>query len=94
MDVKLGQQSVEQEFITREGSSLFLNTMMDSPMLPTADLYAGGPAYPLSSLGVRWRGHPTDAITVLGGVFHYNPPGDQFNQSTEHWDSAVLLAQL
>ncbi len=32
---------------------------MGWPMVPSADLYAGGPAYPLSSLGVRLRGQPT-----------------------------------
>ena len=33
--------------------------MMGWPMVPSADLYAGGPAYPLSSLGVRLRAQPT-----------------------------------
>jgi porin len=49
-DVRLGQQSLDQEFMVSQGSSLFLNTMMGWPMLPSADLYAGGPGYPLSSL--------------------------------------------
>src|SRR5271165_3045919 len=57
-DLKLGQQSLDQEFITSQGSALFLNTMMGWPMLPSADMYAGGPAYPLSSLGVRLRAQP------------------------------------
>ena len=79
IDVKLGQQSIDQEFITSQGSSLFLNTMMGWPMLPSADLYAGGPAYPLSSLGVRLRGQPGHGITALLGVFVDNPPGGPFN---------------
>lgn len=79
VDVKLGQQSIDQEFMTSQGSSLFLNTVMGWPMIPSADLYAGGPAYPLSSLGVRLRGHPTGAITLLGGVFQDNPPGGPFD---------------
>lgn len=78
LDVKLGQQSLDQEFITSQGSSLFINTAMGWPALPSLDLYAGGPAYPLSSLGVRLRAQPTDAITVLGGVFDDNPPGGPF----------------
>ena len=57
-DVKLGQQSLDQEFIASQGSALFINTMMGWPMVPSADLYAGGPAYPLSSLGVRLRAQP------------------------------------
>ena len=79
MDVKIGQQSIDEEFITSQGSSLFLNALMGWPMLPTADLYAGGPAYPLSSLGVRLRGEPLNGVTILGGVFQDNPPGGPFN---------------
>ena len=78
-DVKLGQQSLDQDFIASQGSALFLNTMMGWTMLPSADLYAGGPAYPLSSLGVRLRAHADGGFTVLAGVFQDNPPGGPFN---------------
>ena len=78
LDVKLGQQSIDQEFVVSSGSGLFANTMMGWPMVPSADLYAGGPAYPLSSLGVRFSYQPTKEITVLGGVFDDNPPGGSF----------------
>ncbi len=83
VDVKLGQQSIDQEFMTSQGSGLFINTMMGWPMLPSADLYAGGPAYPLSSLGVRVRAHPTAALTVLAGVFDDNPPGGPFANDSQ-----------
>jgi porin len=83
MDIKIGQQSLDQEFMGSQGSSLFLNTMMGWPMLPSANLYAGGPAYPLSSLGVRLRGQPTGAITLLGGVFDDNPPGGPFDDDSQ-----------
>jgi porin len=83
IDVKLGQQSLDQEFMTSQGSSLFLNTMMGWPMLPSADLYVGGPAYPLSSLGVRLRAHPAPGVTVLAGVFDDNPPGGPFANDSQ-----------
>jgi porin len=82
-DVKIGQQSLDQEFITSQGSSTFLNTMMGWPMLPSANLYAGGPAYPLSSLGVRLRGRPNENLTFLGGVFDDNPPGGSFANDSQ-----------
>jgi len=82
-DIKLGQQSLDQEFITSAGSSLFLNTAMGWPLVPSVDLYAGGPAYPLSSLGVRLRGQLSDAITVLGGVFDDNPAGGPFYDDSQ-----------
>jgi porin len=77
-DVKIGQQSIDQEFIVSQYSGLFVNTMMGWPMVPSADLYSGGPAYPLSSPGIRLRGQTSDAVTVLAGVFDDNPPGGPF----------------
>ena len=78
-DVKIGQQSIDQEFLGSAGSSLFLNTVMGWPILPSADLYAGGPAYPLSSLGIRLRASAIGPFTLLAGVFDDNPPGGLFN---------------
>ncbi|HWK47253.1 MAG TPA: carbohydrate porin [Stellaceae bacterium] len=72
-DVKLGQQSLDQEFMVSSNALLFVNTMFGWAMLPSADLPGGGPAYPLSSLGVRLRGKPTEALTLLGGVFNGSP---------------------
>jgi len=84
MDLKIGQQSIDQEFMLDPYSSaLFVNAMMGWPMLPTADMYAGGPAYPLSSLGIRLRGQPADNITVLAGVFDDNPPGGPFRNDSQ-----------
>ena len=72
-DVKLGQQSVDQEFMSSTYSGLFLNTMMGWPAVPSYNLPAGGPAYPLSALGVRLRAHPSDSVTVLAGAFAGDP---------------------
>lgn len=88
VDVKIGQQSLDQDFLTSQLASLFLNAAMGWPVLPSVNLYAGGPAYPLSALGLRLRGRPSDAITVLGGVFDDNPPGGPFDN-----DSQVLGAE-
>ena len=82
-DIKLGQQSLDQEFIVSSNSGLFINTMMGWPMVPSADLYAGGPAYPLSSLGARVRLQPTGALTALAGIFDDNPPGGPFNNDSQ-----------
>ena len=72
-DVKVGQQSLDQEFMVSQNASYFVNTMFGWPMLPSADLPGGGPAYPLSALGVRARAHLSDTITVLAGVFNGSP---------------------
>ena len=60
LDIKAGQQSIDQEFMVSQNAGYFVNTMFGWPMLPSADLPGGGPAYPLSALGVRARAHPTD----------------------------------
>jgi porin len=78
-DVKVGQQSLDLEFMTSEGAGLFLNAAMGWPVLPAVDQYAGGPAFPLSSLGVRLRAQPGRGFTALLGVFADNPPGGPFD---------------
>jgi porin len=82
-DIKIGQQSIDQEFMVSKFAGLYLNTMMGWPMVPSADLYAGGPAYPLSSLGIRVRTHINSAVTVLAGVFDDNPPGGPFTDDSQ-----------
>src|SRR5579862_7509730 len=82
-DIKAGQQSLDQEFITTTQSLLFLNTMMGWPLIPSENLYAGGPAYPLSSLGVRLHGTVVPNVTALLGVFDDNPPGGPFNDDSQ-----------
>ncbi|MFT0172671.1 carbohydrate porin [Paraburkholderia mimosarum] len=76
-DVKIGQQSLDQEFIISQYGSTFANATFGWPVLAATDLPAGGPAYPLSSLGVRLRFKPSDSMTILGGIFDGNPaPGN------------------
>ncbi len=82
-DVKLGQQSLDQDFLSSTNSAIFVNTMMGWPMVPSVDLYAGGPAYPLSSLGARIKVNVNDNVTVLAGVFGDNPPGGPFNNDSQ-----------
>jgi porin len=80
LDIRVGQQSLDQEFIVSQNASYFVNTMFGWPMLPSADLPGGGPAYPLSALGVRLKARPIDPLTVLVGVFNGSPvPNNSFN---------------
>ncbi|MDR3097910.1 MAG: carbohydrate porin, partial [Paraburkholderia sp.] len=74
-DVKIGQQSLDQEFMGSQYAGAFVNATFGWPELPSTDMPAGGPAYPLSSLGVRLRATPSDTWTVLAGVFDGSPAG-------------------
>jgi porin len=73
LDIKVGQQSLDQEFMVSQNASYLVNTMFGWPMVPSADLPGGGPAYPLSALGIRARARPIDPVTILVGVFNGNP---------------------
>jgi porin len=79
VDVKIGQQSIDQEFITSTYAATFINTMFGWPALPSYDMPSGGPAYPLSALGVRVRGQITPSLTALAGVFDGDPLGNNPN---------------
>nr|WP_175130692.1 carbohydrate porin [Paraburkholderia rhynchosiae] len=79
VDVKIGQQSIDQEFISSTYSALVINTMFGWPALPSYDMPSGGPAYPLSALGVRVRGQITPSLTALAGVFDGDPLGNTPN---------------
>jgi porin len=76
IDLKVGQQSLDQEFINSINAALYVNTMFGWPMVPSADLPGGGPAYPLSALGVRLRAQPAPGVTILTGVFNGSPSPD------------------
>jgi porin len=73
LSIRIGQQSLDQEFIVSQNALLFVNTMFGWPMVPSADLPGGGPAYPLSALGVRFKARPIDPVTLLVGVFNGSP---------------------
>jgi porin len=73
LDIKVGQQSLDQEFMVSQNASYLMNTMFGWPLVPSDDLPGGGPAYPLSALGVRVRTRPIDSLTFLLGVFNGSP---------------------
>lgn len=76
VDVKVGQQSLDQEFMVSQYAGTFMNATFGWSALPSVDMPAGGPAYPLSSPGARLRVTPSDAWTFLAGVFDGNPAGN------------------
>jgi porin len=87
-DIKIGQQSVDNEYLISTYSGLFINTMAGWPLVPSNDLYGGGPAFPLASLGVRLRAEPNGNVTILAGVFDDNPGGGAFDANAQALDSS------
>ena len=85
-NIKIGQQSIDNEFLLSQYSGLFVNTMAGWPLVPSDDLYGGGPAYPLSSLGVRLQVNPAANQAILAGVFNDNPGGGAFSDDAQALD--------
>ena len=83
LELKLGQQSIDTEFMITQYGGLFLNSAMGWPALPANNLYAGGPTFPLASLGARLRAHPTSDLTFLAGIYDDNPPGGPFDDDSQ-----------
>lgn len=79
IDVRIGQQSIDQEFMSSSYAATFVNTMFGWPGLPSYDMPNGGPAYPLSALGARIRAKVLPALTVLAGVYDADPLGNNPN---------------
>jgi len=102
LDVKIGQQSLDQEFMVSQEALAFVNTMFGWPMVPSADMPGGGPAYPLSAPGVRVRVRPFNSVTFLAGVFsgspapNTNPDPQKANPSgvSFPFNGALLIAEL
>jgi porin len=93
-DIKIGQQSIDNEFIGSQYSALFVNTMAGWPTIPSVDLYGGGPAYPLSSLGARVQFKPLANTTVLAGVFDDDPGNGLFTDDQQYLDHNGALFNL
>ena len=73
LDVKLGQQSLDQEFMVSQYAGTFVGTAFGWPTVPSSNLPAGGPAYPLSSPGARLRVRVGESVTLLAGMFAGDP---------------------
>ena len=73
LDIKIGEQSLDQEFIVNPNGAYFLNTMFGWPVVPSYDLPGGGPAYPLAAPGIRLRYRPVNKLAILLGVLSGSP---------------------
>ena len=81
LDIKIGQQSADQEFFLIDNGAYFLNTMFGWPVVPSYDLPGGGPAYPLSAPAIRVRYRPINPLAILVGVFNGSPASNNSGDS-------------
>ncbi|MCE2565155.1 carbohydrate porin [Komagataeibacter sp. FNDCF1] len=79
LDVKIGQQDLDTEFLISDYGALYLNANFGWPMAPSVNLYGGGPSWPLSSPAVRIRYRPSEKFTFMFAAADDNPPGNRSN---------------
>lgn len=72
--LRFGQLVADGEFFASDYGKVFISN--DWPTITGANLPSGGPAYPLSTPGVRFRYDPDKSVSALVAVFN-GDPGDQ-----------------
>jgi porin len=101
VSVRVGQLAADSEFYFSELSTMFLQS--DWPTIAAVNLPSGGPAYPLSTPGVRVKFEPIkDRVALLFAVFNGDPagPGDGDEQLRNRYglnfrvrDPALLIGE-
>ena len=71
--LRVGQLAADVEFFASSLSVIFLQS--DWPTIAAVNLPSGGPAYPLSTPGVRLKVDPTKDLSLLLAVFNGDPAG-------------------
>ncbi len=99
--IRIGQLVTDAEFFISDQSTFFMNS--DWPAIVKSDLPSGGPAYPLSTPGVRLKVEPNKQTTFLLGLFNGDPsgPGPSDPEFKNHYglnfrlqDSPLLISEL
>jgi len=71
--IRVGQLTTDSEFFNSKYFELFINS--DWPTITSENLPSGGPAYPLSTPGVRFAFQPTKDLSLLLALFNGDPAG-------------------
>lgn len=94
--IRFGQLAADSEFFISNYSVSLVTS--DWPAITTANLPAGGPAYPLATPGIRFRFDPNPQWSALFAIFD-GDPGDQatINRTGTRFavkDPPLALAEL
>lgn len=73
MSVRVGQLAADSEFFIADLSQFFMNS--DWPAITKHDLPSGGPSYPLSTPGIRFKVDPNKQLSFLVALFNGDPAG-------------------
>ncbi|HVZ05449.1 carbohydrate porin [Hyphomicrobium sp.] len=73
LKVRVGSIAADSEFFISDTAAQFINGTFGWPGITAADQAAGGPGYPLASLGARVQYSPNDNLTILAAIFNGSP---------------------
>lgn len=71
--LKFGAIAADTEFFTSDASSHFINGTFGWAGILASNMIQGGPAYPLTSMGVRVEFNPNDDLNIRAAVFNGSP---------------------
>ncbi len=71
--IRFGQLTADTEFFFADVSKSFLQS--DWPTITAINLPGGGPAYPLSTPGVRLKVDPNEQLSLLFAIYNGDPAG-------------------
>ena len=71
--LRIGQLAADVEFFYSDWSQLFLQS--DWATITALNLASGGPAYPLSTPGIRFKTEPAQDVTWLLAIYNGDPAG-------------------
>jgi porin len=84
MGLRVGQLAADEEFVTSENASLFINGTFGWPTIMGVNLPGGGAAYPFATPGVRVKLEPRRGINILGAVLNGDPTGGRPGEPLRH----------
>jgi len=93
LDLKIGQISIDGDFIVNPSAGLFLNTMASWPAVISYDTYDGGPVTPFAAPGARLQ-YQENGRSYLAGVFDDNPTGSPSADAMQDRDQSGVRFNL
>lgn len=82
LKVKVGSIAADTMFFISDTAAVFLNGTFGWPGILASNTLAGGPGYPLTSMGAVVTYTPNEQLTLMGAVFN-GSPADPFAENPQ-----------
>ena len=89
VSIRIGQEGMNDEFMTSQASEIFLNGSFGYPDLNERNLPSSGPNYPLATPMVRAKVKITDQFSYIGAIFNGDPAGPGRGTGPEEEDPQI-----